>query len=118
MLPNNIHVREPICAWDKASSVNIDLECLSLSAIDIDMFWCSNNKCQSIEHKHSIDKVCLWLINCCIDVGLETIPLIKPNDKTIPGWSVNVNMSVNNPYFGIGFWSECEKPYSGTIYEL
>ena len=74
VLPNNIHVREPICAWDKASSVNIDqyrhaLE-YRLSAIDIDMgvFRCSNNKCQSIEHKHSIDRVCLWLITC-IEVG-------------------------------------------------
>ena len=67
------------------------LEC-RLSAIDIDMgvFRCSNNKCKSIEHKHSIDRVCLWLINGCIEAGLETIPLIKPNDKTIPGWSVNV----------------------------
>ena len=76
VLPNNIHVREPICAWDKASSVIIyqyrhALEC-HLSAIDIDMgvFRCSNNKFQSIEHKHSIDRVCLWIINCCIEAGL------------------------------------------------
>ena len=43
VLPNNIHVREPICAWDKASSVITDhyrhaLEC-HLSAIDIDMVF-------------------------------------------------------------------------------
>ena len=43
VLPNNKHVREPICVGDKASSVNIDLyrhalECC-LSAIDIDKFF-------------------------------------------------------------------------------
>ena len=124
VLPNNIHVREPICAWDKASSVNIDqyghaLE-YRLSAIDIDMgvFRCSNNKCQSMKHKHSIDRVCLWLITCCIEAGLETIPLIKPNDKTIPGWSVNVKHECEQSLFWHWIWSECGKPYSGTIYEI
>ena len=66
VLSYNIHVHQPICAWDKTSSVNIDQhthtwEC-HLSAIDIDIgvFRCSNNKWQSVEHKHSIDRVCLW----------------------------------------------------------
>ena len=110
---SNQNVREPICAWDKASSVNIDqyrhsLEC-PLSAIDIDMgvFRCSNNKCQFIEHKHRIVRVCLWLINSCIDTGLETIPLIKPNDMTIPGWSVNVQHEREQSLFLHWIWSEC-----------
>ena len=53
VLPNNIRVREPICAWDKASSVNINqyrqtLECRCAIDIDMGVFRCSNNKCQSI----------------------------------------------------------------------
>ena len=81
-------------------------------------FRCANNKCQSIEHKHRIDRGCLWLINCCIEAGLETIPLIKPNDETIPGWSVNVKHEREQLLFWHWIWSECGKPYSGTIYEI
>ena len=51
LVPNNIHVRESMYAWNKSGSC---------------------------------------LINFCLEVGLETIPLVIPNGKTIPGWSVNV----------------------------
>ena len=49
---------------------------------------------------------------------METIPLIKPNDTTIPGWSVNVKHEREQPLFWHWIWSECGKPYSGTIYEI
>ena len=62
--------------------------------------------------------MCLLLINCCIEAGFETIPRIKLNDTTIPGCSVNVKHEREQSLFWRWIWSNCGKPYTGTIYEI
>ena len=37
---------------------------------------------------HCVFLLCLF--NCCLEVGLEIIPLVKPNAKTITDWCVKV----------------------------
>ena len=63
LVPNNKHVREPMCTWDTASSLNLNLfRCaldyrLCATDFTIGLFQCSNNKWQSIEHNQTIGNV-------------------------------------------------------------
>ena len=118
------HLCEPMCAWDKVSPVNKDqcrhaLECcLSAIYFSMGLINCSNTKCHSREHIHNIDNMCLCVINCFLEAGLEIIQLVISNAKTIPGLSVNVKHEHELLLFCHWIWAECGKPYNGTVYEI
>ena len=92
--------------------------CFSVIDFDMGLFQCSNNKCKSIEHIHNIDNVCLWLINCCLQAGLETIPLLRTYIKTIHGWSVNGKHMREQSLFCHWIWSQYGKLYTGAVYKI
>ena len=84
-MPGNVSSKcAPVCAWDKASDEH--LYCYrhtldrALSSIDLTrLLSCNNSNCHCIQHKQLIDMVCSSNIDCCIEVGVNALPLVKHN---------------------------------------
>ena len=83
-----------------------------------DLFLCTDITCENIHHKQEINKICVLLIECCIDCSKLTIPMTKPNSRTMPGWNVNIKHEREQSLFWHWVWSEMGKPYNGVVYNL
>ena len=111
----------PRCAWYKATDKHLD-DCrimLNNGITDIkdncDLFLCTEFTCECTQHKQEIDKICVSLIECCIDCSELTIPMTKPNGGTMPGWNVNIKHEREQSLFWLWVWSEMGKPYNGVV---
>ena len=82
------------------------------------MFLCTDITCENIQHKQEIDRICVSLIECCINCNELTIPRTKPNGGTMPGWNVNIKHEREKSLFWQWVWSEMGKPYNGVVYDL
>ena len=52
--------------------------CITDIKDNCDLFLCTDITCENIQHKQEIDKICVSLIDCCIDCSKLTIPITKP----------------------------------------
>ena len=63
----------PKCAWNRATDKHLDDYRIMLNnrITDIkdncDLFLCTDITCENTQHKQEIDKICVSLIDCCID---------------------------------------------------
>ena len=62
--------------------------------------------------------VCSSIIDCCIGVGVNTLPLVKHNARKLLGWNEHVKHEREQSLFRHWVWSEMGKPYNGVIYEI
>ena len=104
-MPDNVSSTcGPVCAWDKASDEHLyhyrhTLD-RALSSIDLTgLLSCTNLNCHCIQHKQLIDMVCSSLIDCCIKVGVNTLPLVKHSARNLPGWNDHVKHEREQPLF-------------------
>ena len=58
------------------------------------------------------------IIYSCLDAGNATIPHIRTNDKTMPGWSDKAKAEREDALFWHWIWCEAGRPYSGNIYAI
>ena len=112
------------CAWDKATPVQIEnyrqmLES-DLSAIKLNssLINCNDITCKLPEHLHSIDDLCATIIDCCLETGYGSIPLIQNKNNSIPGWSEHAKLEKEQSLFWHWVWLEAGKPYNGILYEI
>ena len=62
--------------------------------------------------------VCSSIIDCCIEVGVNTLPLVKHNARKLPDWNDHVKHEREQSLFWHWVWSELGRPYNGVIYEI
>ena len=63
----------PKCAWNKATDKHLgDYRTMLNNRItdikdNCDLFLCTDITCENTQYKQKIDKICVSLIDCCID---------------------------------------------------
>ena len=69
----------------------------------------ANSTCHCTQHKQLIEKDLLHrldCIDCCINVRVNTIPLVKHNARKILSWNNHVNDERKQPLLRHPTWAE------------
>ena len=71
-----------------------------------------------IVHRHQIDDFCNDILKCCIETGVNTIPLRKKCNGEIVGWNDTIKPEREHSLFWHWLWLECGKPNHGYVYDI
>jgi hypothetical protein len=111
-------------AWGRITDEHIALYKVSLNAslqripLPACLNECYGMICSDAGHKRDIDTFCNALCAACIDSGMSTLPLNRPNTFSRPKWKELVKPFKDDALFWDAIWKECGRPGDGHVHGI
>ena len=78
---------------------------------------CEDLNCESIQHRHDLDKLCQCMEDMLVNNALQLFPKIKKR-HAVPYWNQEIRPLKNDSIFWHWLWRECGKPSEGIIVDI
>ena len=102
------------CLSDLLKSINIPSEAVV----------CRDACCTLQSHRDILNQYCHDIGQCCLNAGVQTIPVSKANGihgnhcDSVPGWSEYVEPLREKSLFWHHIWSDAGKPHTGVLADI
>ena len=92
------------------------LDMLLNSSTNYGVKQCKDFLCVNLDHKMQIDKLCNFLIDCCLKAD-QAFPRKKRGQRVIPGWTEHVKDYRDECLLWFDIWKCHGKPADGLVFE-